>query len=120
MLQENKNPGGALLSPEGVMMLFIAGLLDFLSIVSAILILAFGLGLLLGRIVYIFGFILIGGWQFFRSGTLPGKKGKGMASSLLKKFLKKHWKKLAAKVIPVIGDLIPLWTITVYSELKSS
>ena len=118
MVQENNNPSGAILSPEGVMMLFIAALLDFLSIICAILILAFGIGLLLSKVVYVFGFIIIGAWQFFRSGTLPGKKGKGMAETALKKFFKKHWKKLAAKFIPVIGDIIPFWTITVYSELK--
>ena len=99
-------------------MLIIAGMLDFLSIICGILSL-FGIGLILSKIVYAFGLVIIGGWQFLRSGTLPGKKkNKGMATALAKKFFKKHWKKLAAKAIPFFGDIIPFWTITVYSELK--
>ena len=127
MPEETNNLGGALLSPEGVMMLFIAGFLDFLSIVCAILILAFGVGVLLGRIVYVFGLIIISFWQLFRQGSITpnpgeGKGGKAKAAmeAVAKKFFKKQWKKLAVKAIPAIGDIIPLWTWTVYSELKSS
>ena len=115
---------GALTSPEGVVMLFMAGLFDLMSIICAVLIFLFGIGLLLSKIVYIVGLILFGGWALFRgSGALPTKKkGKGgkmteIAKEKLGKFFKKHWKKLGAKLIPVFGDIIPYWTITVYEEL---
>lgn len=112
MAQQFENPSAGLLSPEGVMMLTIAAILDFFSAILAPTI-------ILPKIIYVLGFIIIGGWQFFRSGTLPGKKkDKGIAMALTKKFFKKHWKKLAAKAIPFFGDIIPFWTITVYSELK--
>ena len=117
---------GALTSPEGVVMLFMAVFFDLLSIICAVLIFLFGIGLLLSKIVYIIGLILFGGWALFRgSGALPTKKkGKGgkiteVAKEKLGKFFKKHWKKLGAKLIPLIGDIIPYWTITVYEELTS-
>jgi len=108
----SETSGGELLSPGGIMMLIIAGMLDFSSAILAFTI-------ILPKIIYVLGFIIIGGWQFFRSGTLPGKKKeKGMATALAKKFFKKQWKKLAVKAIPIFGDIVPLWTWTVYSELK--
>jgi cysteine sulfinate desulfinase/cysteine desulfurase-like protein len=116
---------GALVSPEGVVMLSIAGILDFLSIIGAVLIALFGIGLIFSKIVYIFGLILIGGWSLFRSGTIPTKKKgvKGKTTEMVKKklgeFFKRHWKRLGVKFIPVLGDIIPNWTITVYKELTS-
>lgn len=98
-------------------MLFVGGILDILSIIGAILILAFGVGLLFAKIVYIVGLIIVGAWAFFRSGTVvTGKKG-GRA---LTNFLKRQWPKLTGKVVPAIGDALPLWTWTIYSELTSS
>ena len=117
---------GNLFSPEGVFMLLIAAFFDLLSIICAILILFVGVGLLASKIVYAMGLIFIGGWALFRpGGALPTKKkGKGgkmteVAKEKLGKFFKKHWKTLGAKLIPVVGDIIPYWTITVYEELTS-
>lgn len=127
-------------------MLFVGGLLDILSIIGAILILAFGFGLLFAKIVYIVGLIIVGSWAFFRSGKLPTREtgklpvgGKGINifdllfggfkffGQFFKgfgipagRFLKRHWLKLAGKAIPAIGDVLPLWTYTVYSELTSA
>ena len=111
----------ALLSPEGVLMMSVGVLLDILSIIGAILIIAFGVGLVFAKVVYIVGFIIIGSWAFFRSGTLPikGKERKKMVRGLAN-FLKRQWPKLAGKVVPVVGDCLPLWTWMVYSELTSS
>lgn len=111
---------GALFSPEGVLMLSLAIILDGLSLFCVFLILLFGTGLFFAKIVYIFGLIFIGGWAFIRSGTLPGK-GKVRKKMVrgLTNFLKRHWKKLAGKLVPAVGDALPLWTWTVYSELRS-
>jgi len=116
------NNGTSLLSPEGFTMLSIALLLDILSIICLILIVALGVGLVLGRVVYISGLIIIGGWQLFRSGNTPLSRNerKKIATTIAKTFFKKHWKKLAIKAVPIIGDLLPLWTWTVYSELKNN
>lgn len=101
-------------------MMSAGGMLDILSIIGAILIIAFGVGLLFAKIVYIVGLIFVGGWAFFRSGTLPGK-GKMRKKMVrgLTKFLKRQWPKLAGKAVPAVGDCLPLWTWMVYSELTS-
>ena len=124
MPQENKNPGGALLSPEGVMMLFIAGMFDVAGWICIILVAALGVGVLVGQIVNVLGFIVIGAWVFSRSRSMPTKKPKpgeekGMVQGLVKKFLKKQWKKLVVEICPVLGDIYPGFTLMVYSELKS-
>ena len=112
---------GALFSPEGVFLLSLAIILDFLTAVCVVLIWLFGVGLLFAKIVYIIGLIFIGGWVFIRSGFLPGK-GKIRKKMLrgLTNFLKRQWKKLAVRAIPGVGDVLPgIWTWTVYSELRS-
>jgi len=119
------NTGGksGILSVEGIMMLFIAGMLDIAGIVCAILVIAFGVGAVLGRIVSGFGFGIIGVWQLFRSGTVPSRGSQGgmmgqIAKKTAKKFLKKHWWKLGLEAIPVVGDVAPSFLLMVYSELK--
>lgn len=119
--QNPNDAGTALLSPMGVMMLAIAVFLDLLSIICVILILAFGIGIVLAKIVYIVGCVIIFGWQLVNSGTISKQKNKRQAGvKLMKKFFKKQWKKMAAKAVPAIGDALPLWTWIVYSELKES
>lgn len=105
-------------TPAGVVMLTIGVILDFASIICAILIIAFGVGLLLAKVVYFVGLIITSLWAFARSGSIPIKKG-GKEMSPLTHFFKKQWKKLAAKAVPAIGDALPIWTWTIYSELKS-
>jgi len=117
---EEKEPS-QLLSVEGVIMLSIAGMLDLLGYISIALILLFGVGVIMGRIVSICGFIIIGGWQFTRSGKIPKRKTSptgGLVEKVGKKFFKKHWKKLAAEALPVIGDIWPTFILFVYEELR--
>lgn len=106
---EQTNSGANLLGPEGLMMLSIAGILDIFSALLSPTIIG-------SKIVYFLGLIIIGSWQLLRFGSLPQKKEGG--EILAKKFFKKHWKKLVAKFIPILGDITPLWTWTVYSEFK--
>ena len=122
--EESTAKMSALLSPEGIFMMSLGGQLDILSIIAAILILVFGTGLLLAKIIYFVGLIFVGLWAFFRSGKLPAgwQKGKGFMAKGLKSLgliLKRQWPKLAGKAIPGIGDALPLWTWTIYSELTS-
>lgn len=143
--EEKKDKTSTLLSPEGLLMLSVGGILDILSIIGAILILAFGFGLLFAKIVYIVGWVIVGAWAFFRSGKLPvGKTGKlpvgGKGTSVLDQlfggfkffgqflkgfgairlFGKRQWPKLLIKAIPFFGDIFPFWTWTIISEIRAN
>jgi len=102
----------SMLSPEAILMMSVGIILDFLSSICAILIIALGAGLLLSKIVYLAGFIIVSVWSFFRGGGI--KRGKGLSN-----FFKKYGINLAEKTLPVWGDFKPLWTITIFLELKS-
>jgi len=65
------------LSPEGVTMLALAGVLEAVNIIIGFLDFAFGIGILLGPVVNIVGTLLIGGWLWMRFGKLPLKKALG-------------------------------------------
>lgn len=107
-------------TPGGVIMLSIGLLLDFLTGVSAILIIVFGVGLLFAKIVYFIGLVITTLWALSRSGVSQIKKG-GKAVNPLMGFLKRQWKKLVFRAVPGIGDAVPfMWTYTVYSELQKS
>lgn len=127
-----------LFTPEGVAMLSLAGLLDLLGIICAILILAFGTGAILKKILDAIGFLIIGLlWPLLRYGTVPeeviekGKekikekitKKRGAAKKAAEKtignFFRKHGFKFLGELIPLVGDFLPLWIWTVYSELTS-
>lgn len=118
--QEEEKGTNSLFGPEGILMLTLALIFDFLTLASFILIFLFGIGLILAKIVYISALLVFGAWAFLRSGTLPGKgKAKDKMIGGLSGFFKRQWKKLAFRAIPAIGDMIPgMWTWTVYSELK--
>lgn len=119
-------------TPEGVIMLTIAGLLDLIGIICAILVVLFGLGAIFGQVVNVLGYTILGVWLSLRAGfageekaqaETSQKKERGIAfkvaKSVIKRFLKKQWKKLIAETIPLIGDVYPGFTLMVYSELKS-
>ena len=72
----------SLLSPEGILMLFLAGLLDLIGVICLILDLVFGIGEVLSFIPDGIGIIFFGGWSLMRSLT-SGKtmeEAKGEAS----------------------------------------
>ena len=103
---------GNLMSPEGFIMLSIAGFLDVTSALLSPTIIG-------SKIIYGFGIVTIGLWQLFRSGYKGASKAKkDKAKEMAEKFFKKHWGKLLVKAVPFLGDITPLWTWTVYSELK--
>ena len=114
--------GGQLLSVEGIMMLIVAIVFDMAGIVCLLLIWVFGAGAVLGRIVSGAGLIVFTIWAAIRGGESPGKAGRdeaqSMAKGALQKFLKKHWKKLGAEALPVVGDIAPTFLMMWYSELK--
>lgn len=103
------NGQNAFLSPEGVLMMTIAIILDLVGLMM--LILSFvGVGIPFSFILDAIGIIFIGGWVlFFRSGK--GVITKGAAKRLGLGTL--------GELIPFVGDLLPCWTLIVYFELKS-
>ena len=119
----NVKKKGNILGVGGLMMLLIAGGFDLLGVFCAILALL-GVGLIFGRVVSICGFIVIGSWQFVRSGTFVTKNRKSSGKmgeatkKVLRNFLKKHWKKLGLEALPFVGDVMFSFTFIVYSELN--
>lgn len=131
----------SLLSPEGLIMLFLAGLLDLFGIICLILDVAFGIGEVLSYIPDVIGIFFFGFWVFMRSQERKSyketreeiagqvaehRKIVDEKAKQLKKNIRKGSKKglrfgLAAlgEIIPFLGAL-PFWTIFVYSELKNS
>lgn len=103
---EEKKEKSSIFSPRGFILISIGLTLDLLCIICVILILAFGVGILLAKIVYIIGMVI------FTILSLFGKEKDPVIQ-----FFKKQWKKLAAKAIPVVGDALPIWTITAFSML---
>lgn len=90
------------MSPEGVIMLMLAGVLECVNIIIGILDFAFGIGVILGPIVNIPGSLLIGGWLWLRSGTPPIKKALGP---------------LVLNSIPFV-KFIPWWIVAVATSLE--
>jgi len=136
--ETSSSSGGILnlLTPEGVIMMSVALILDGIGIILILFLLDDFF------ITDVIGTMIIGGWLFFRSGTAPsmperkeaaGKVEKGAASTAAKaadaeKAVQKvgrsgRWLKPllcgAGELITYLGAL-PFWTYAVYSELTSS
>lgn len=107
--------GGGLFGPS-IIMLFLAMAID-----------AIGLALLLFAlddffITDVIGIIFIGGWSWFRSGTVQMTRGAaskvGKAGKMVKRLKWLRPLMIVGELIPYVGAL-PCWTILVYFELKS-
>lgn len=104
---------GNLTSPEGVMLILVAIVLDSIGF------LLFLLGTWFGfddyGILDIIGFIIIGGWIFVRTGNIRGTSG---AKKALNRAGKRFGITFLVELCPFIGGLAPSWTILVWKELK--
>ena len=106
-----------LLSPEGIIMICLALLLDGIGVLLLIVsLVSGGAGEYFSYFVDFVGLILIGAWMFSRSGAIRGPKGIKKISA---KALKRVGLAFLGELIPFIGDIVPCWTIAVYYELKS-
>lgn len=94
--QISKDDGGNLTSPEGILMLCIAGIIDAISLVPAINVLS-----------DILAFLIIGGWLVV---TRPGEA--------LKQVAKKFFIVFGIEAIPIVS-IAPTWTWFVYKTLKA-
>lgn len=89
------------MSTEGITMLMLAAVLEFINVIIGILDFVI-IGIILGPIVNLAGTILIGGWLWMKTGKMPLKKGLGP---------------LVGKSIP-LAKFIPWWLIAVATSLE--
>lgn len=116
--EEEKGPNAKALEPGGIMILTIAFAFDVLGWICAILVAAFGIGAILGRIVSVLGFITIAGMQKVRGDE--GTAGQALQSKLtdtLKALFKKNKGNVIAEAIPIVGDIWPGFTLMAYKGL---
>ena len=101
---ESRNDGGGTTSPEGILMLTVAGILDGIGFI--LFLLSF-IGVDDYGILDIFGAIIIGSWLLITRGIAGAKK-------VLPKFLLAF----GVEAIPFLGNASPSWIIFVYKVLK--
>jgi hypothetical protein len=102
---------GGITSPEGIIMLCVAVLLDGLGF------LLFIFGTWFGIDDYgtldIAGLLVIGGWLWMRSGQLQVTRG---AKKTLKRFITTE----IIEIIPFVGGICPSWCWLVFKEMAGS
>lgn len=136
-LEQAAKKTGALLSPEGIIMLPFAILLDIAGVIFLVLDIAYGIGEIPSWISDVIGLIFFGLWILIRSqsmarvkelkekvverrevrkravkvarrmGKIAGRRGLKFAISVI------------GEILPIIGAL-PFWTWMVWSELTTS
>ena len=115
--QEENTGGGGLMSPEGFMLMLIAGTIDGIGFVL------FFFGLDDFGVTDFAAYSTIGLWILMRGGgfkkpTTTAGEAAEKAAKIAKRL---KWFRLAAfigELIPYIGAL-PLWTLLVYAELQT-
>lgn len=114
--REEERGGGSFFGPEAVIMLPIAVLLDVLGLLEFIPI----VGNIISLIADLIGVIFIGGWLFFRSGTIqatPKAAARFQKTARVVKWLRPL--AFIGEFIPYVG-ILPLWTLLVFFELQES
>ena len=100
-------------NPEGVLMLAIAFFADFIFNIGAIILYPlFGFGEVVSWAGDILFTATLGLWIFMRGGQGTVKRGK------MGEFFKKRFVWIAAEWLPIIGILLPAWTINVILFLR--
>jgi len=102
---------GVLLSPEGVMMLFLAGIIDLIDF-------------LIGSfwVMDIVAILTIGIWLYLHSQRMSVTRGAATRLGKVSKWAKRaKWLRplaIVTEFIPIVG-MLPCWLLLVYAELKS-
>lgn len=96
-------------SPEGLLMLTVAGIIDLIGFVFFLL---SWIGIDDYGLLDVFGAIIIGGWMLLRTGGTAG----------VEKVAKRAGRRFAiafgTELVPFLGGIAPAWTILVWKELK--
>ncbi len=137
VLEQATKKTGALLSPEGIIMLPFAILLDIAGVIFLVLDIAYGIGEIPSWISDVIGLIFFGIWILIRSQSMAeieGLKEKVIERREVKKGAVKAFRRMGkiagrrglkfaisviGEILPVIGGL-PFWTWMVWSELTTS
>jgi hypothetical protein len=106
---ESAGGGGGLTSPEGILMLCIAIMLDCAGFIIFLLGTWFAIDDY--GILDILGMVIIGGWMLMRSGSSGAK-------TAVKKGLKRFIEASAVELVPFLGGASPSWVWLVYKTLK--
>jgi len=117
-LQEKKEEPetqGEIFSPEGVMIMTIALLFDFLGLLCFVLDLL-GIGVPFSFVLDILGLALLGTWTFIHSRKI---RTTAKSRKTLQKLLGKIGLAFGLELIPFFGDVAFCWTILVYKELTA-
>ena len=109
---------GVFFSPAALIMLPLAAVIDvsefFIGGIPVI-------GQIISIILDIVAIVFIGGWMWFRSGTMTVSKGTQARIAKVAKWAKRlKWLRpllIILEFIPIVGSA-PLWVIAVYLELK--
>jgi len=113
----------ALVSPEGVAMISIAGILDLVGVICLVLNIFFGVGEILSWISDGVGIIFISGWMLFRSRRVEvPERVKRRTERGLRKLFRGKWKKFLTPILGEVAPLVgafPFWSLAVYYELTS-
>ncbi|MFC1629959.1 hypothetical protein ACFL06_00290 [Patescibacteria group bacterium] len=100
----------ALITPEGLIMLFIAGFIDVIDFLTGSLV-----------VVDVIAILIIGSWTYFHSQQVKVTARAGGRIKKAAKWAKRlKWLRpllLIVEVIPVVG-MLPCWILLVYFELK--
>lgn len=107
-------PEGSLFSPEGILMLSIAVLLDGLGFCCLILSF-FGIGIPISGVLDGIGLLTIGGWMFLRTGRIGATR---KVTRTFGRLFKRLGLAFIGEAIPFFGDIAFCWTLLVYFELK--
>ncbi len=115
-----KNKG--FIGPIELIMSLFALILDGLSFLFAITALD---TLFIPSLLLIVGGFFLGALMFIKTGSFmkkkdPKKLEKGIQKQLSKKIFKKLGLSSLGEIIPFIGGIIPVWSISVYLHLKET
>lgn len=121
-LEDAVKKAGALLSPVGIIMMFVAVSVDVGEFLVEFIP---GAGQIISIAIDIFAVIFFGFWMRFRSGTItvPKKTGERIAKVTAKvtKWAKRmKWLRplcFIIELIPIFSSPLPLWILIVYLEL---
>lgn len=109
--QSQEEKAGILFSPEGVLMIALAVIIDLTGLAEFIPV----VGTIISFMSDMVGIIFIGGWMFFRSQTVTVTKRAAVRGTRALRWLRPL--AFVGEFIPFVG-ILPLWIIIVYLELR--
>lgn len=112
--------GGIFLGPAGLIMMSAAVVVDVSEFLVEFIPVA---GQVISILIDIGALLFIGGWMYFRSGSITVPSKTGVRTAKVLKWAKRlKWLRplcVIIEMIPMVSSPLPLWILVVYAELKS-